>query len=1193
MEKRRFQRIAIAQTATLQGQYSGLVTGEIHDFSTNGVLFSVNAKQSLADFHEQQVDVRFRSNLDQAEYALNGRVVRIAGFSLGLIISPFPEQAYMALLALAKSAPAPVTTKQTQSHSHSHSQQQNLAKCHEIYQQFIKQVIDHFYLSLANRINFSANNAGSLEDRWIINNAYPLIDAQRLKIERAFLADDYTQRKLASDQLPTAKDADSLSLVALDEFDEWLTVSTLTTKLDQEFSASIFEFETRYAILLGQSLSGQDNPYGPSFLLQTLRDVIADAHFKSPVLSVLYRLFYESILASMGDFYQQLNACLGYIDLPQVRVTPSTARQPFVAASNPSPLSPVFPEQTAAFTQNMASSGRDYPSAEQQSISLEGFLSNIKTMLPNYSTQQPVGAMETYPFLSSAPAFAQGGMVGSEYGLHQLVTHSQPSINHTSATSVDSIIDYLRQLPPASSTSSQMTSVVPAAHTVFNSSEAFKQSEGGIQPTANEISQLINALNAHQSHWHEISGQGNAPDIANWLRGVAPQIPEESDLWQSVRLFDQLFTTPLASDELSSDIKELLKKLELTLLKLALLDNAFLSSSKHPAQQTVNLIERFYIAADDDGHLFDPQLRQLLHTLVNQIVDQFEQNNHIFDDVNHILEELVLPIEQTREEKVKLTASACEQRERMQPTLDIKLDHVDDAITMLRTGAWLCILVDEVLVPYQIIWMNQIASAYILMNRSATLIREFHKDTLADALLAGSVTMDHEFDLPFMERTARKVMFSAYDQVYRKVMQDDFSGLLNRKGLMAKLEEACIRYIAQQVDAVLCMIMFDQLNVLYANCDGQEADESLLSILDLITKSMPASVQFARLSENTFALLLHKANTEYAEKLMQQMLSALSSKRIACQDKQFVVAASIGVVQISNEINTVPQLLRSVGSACVIAKTQGHNSVQVYAANSAQIKHEESLFKWAGLIDHVLDNDLLYLRCQRIQPISTAGSLLPHYEILLGIDKSLTTNPQEFILAAEKWQRSADIDLWVLQRIFTWLENQGDKLAYISGVSINLSGHSLTNNEVLAFITSHLQSSTIPANKIIFELTETAFMTNLAVAQQFIETVRTFGCRFSLDDFGSGYSSFAYLKNLHVDYLKIDGVFVRDLEKSQADVAMVKAMYSIGNALGLKIIAEYVENEAIFNILGEIGVDYAQGYGIEKPKPLDSLELEG
>ncbi len=1180
MENRRFQRIAIIQSATLHGQYSGLVTGEIHDFSTNGILFNVSTKQLLADFHEQQVEVNFRSNLNQVDYVLIGRVVRVAGSTLGLLVAPFPKQAYSALLALAKSAPAPVLAPPTQNRI---QQQQALAKCHAIYQQFIAQVIDRFYSSLGNRINFAANDTGSLEDRWIINNAYPLIDAQRVKIERVFLADNYAQRQLSNEQLPTAKDAGSLSLVALDEFDEWLTISTLTTKLDLEFASAIFEFETRYTILLSQPLSGQDDPYGPSFMLQTLREVIAGAQFKPQVLSVLYKLFYESLFALMGEFYQQLNSSLDYIALPKMRVasTPTPTRHAAIATPNYSSDSPIFPEAPLSGQGIAGKAGIAAPTGES-SVSLDGFLRNIASMMPNMPMQQAGG--------DSNVQAVQGSGVGYEYGLQQLVAHTQPQSVQTPPASVDGIIEYLRQLPPQPS-SIHPSSVVPAAHTVFNSSETFNHVDDNLQPTTNDISQVIGALNVHQSGWQEISGQAGTADIAHCLQSVAPQIPENSELWQSVRLFDQLFTTPVANDGLTSDIRDLLKKLELTLLKLALLDNDFLGSSQHPAQQTVNLIDRFYVAADDEGRLFDAQLRQLLHTLVNQIVDQFELDNHIFNDVNHMLEELISPIEKTRQEKVSMIAAACEQREQMQPAADAVHDHVDGPVTMLRSGSWLCIMVETVLVPYQIIWMNKSASQYVLMNRSATLIREFNQSNLSVAILAGTVTTNHEFDLPFMERAARKVMFSAYDKVYRQVMQDDFTGLLNRKGLMAKLEEACIRFVAQQVDAVLCMIMFDQLNVLYANCDGHEADVSLLAIIDSITKAMPPSVQFAKLSDNTFAVLLQAVNADYAEKLMQQLLCTISTQRIVCQDKHFVLTASIGVVQISNELKAVPQLLRSVGSACVIAKTHGHNSVQVYAANSEQTKHEESLFKWAGLIDHVLDENLLYLRCQRIQPVDPANTTLPHYEILLGIDKSLTTNPQEFILAAEKWQRSADIDLWVLHQSFSWLENQGDKLNYISGISINLSGHSLTNSDVLNFITTRLQSPALAANKIIFEVTETAFMTNLAEAQQFIETVRAFGCRFSLDDFGSGYSSFAYLKNLHVDYLKIDGVFVRDLEKSPADLAMVKAMYSIGNALGLEIIAEYVENKAILEILRGIGVDYAQGYGVEMPKLLDTLLL--
>jgi EAL domain-containing protein (putative c-di-GMP-specific phosphodiesterase class I) len=232
---------------------------------------------------------------------------------------------------------------------------------------------------------------------------------------------------------------------------------------------------------------------------------------------------------------------------------------------------------------------------------------------------------------------------------------------------------------------------------------------------------------------------------------------------------------------------------------------------------------------------------------------------------------------------------------------------------------------------------------------------------------------------------------------------------------------------------------------------------------------------------------------------------------------------------------------------------------------------------------------LLYLRCQKIHPIVSANGALPHYEILLGLDESLGIQPFDFIRAAERWKRSPDLDLWVVRNSFKWIRENAAQLGSLNGFSINLSGLSLVNDNVLNFIREALDKNDLPTEKIIFEVTESAAIERLDAAQDFIEKIKAYGCRFSLDDFGSGYSSFAYLKNLKVNYLKIDGAFVRDMLKDPADLAMVKSMHEVGHSLGLLTIAEYVENDAILAKLGEIGIDYAQGYGIGKPLPLLQL----
>lgn len=1158
MDKRRFQRNAMIQNATVQGQYSGAIAGEIHDFSEHGVLFNTKTTQSLADLAEQLVDIHFQSRLSAVSYHLSARVVRVTGATLGLFVEMFPANAYAALQVLAKSAPtrhpAAVPAQRDA------KQQQTLADCQAAFKRFITQVIAHFYRSLAGNLNMSAAGSARTEDRWLISNAYPLIDAQRVKLEQAYLADDYGHGPVSNEQLATASDAAGLSLVALAEFDEWLTISTLTNKLDLEYASGIYSFEARYNILLNKSLSGQDHPYGPHYIVQTMRKVISAANFNPVVVAILYKSFYEALDALMGDFYGQLNAILAYIDLSRAGVT-----EPLTAAGN--------------------SERHDRGAATASSVSADDFLRNVAMTQPNVppSSYPSPGNMGGH---HSQPAIPPN--LGGEYGLQQLFAHATQTPLQNVNSNVNELIAYLQQLPAMSMQAAQDPQLMPAAQTVFKASDAANLI---LQPTASDINQILSAVNTHQAHWHEMADQIDA--VTPWLQSIAPHIPENSGLWQSARLLDQVFSLPVTQDGVHSDIRSLLKKMELALLKLALLDSDFFTYSSHPAQHMVNLLERFYIAADDYGQLFDVQLRQLLHTLVNQVVERFEQDAHIFVDVNHVIETLIAPIEQTRQHKVKQITAACEQRARLQPVVNQHPPAVinNSAVALLRVGDWLSLMVDTTLVPHQIVWMNAMADLFVLTNRSATTIRELTRFDLAQGLSSGQVLSNPEFDTPFMERAARKVMFSAYDKVYQQAMRDDFTGLLNRKGLIVKLTEACSHYASQRSPAILCMIMLNQLSVLYANTDGQEADASLLAIIDVMVQATPASGQFARLNDNTFALLLHDVDITYAEKLMQELLLTLSAQRISYQDKQFVLGASVGIVQMSDELYAVPQLLRSASSACVMAKMNGNNTLQVYTANIEQIKQEESLFKWAGVVDHVLEHGLLYLRCQRIQAIGAGNNKLPHYEILLGIDKSLATTPQEFVLAAERWQRSTDIDLWVLTHSFAWLEQQGEQLIHINGVSINLSGHSLSNDRVLNFIIERLRTSEFIASKVIFEMTETAFMNNLAPAQRFIEEVRALGCRFSLDDFGSGYSSFTYLKNLHVDYLKIDGAFVRNVDTSPKDLAMVKAMHEIGHALGLETIAEYVEHNAILQKLNEIGVDYAQGYGIEMPKPLSSLNL--
>ena len=247
--------------------------------------------------------------------------------------------------------------------------------------------------------------------------------------------------------------------------------------------------------------------------------------------------------------------------------------------------------------------------------------------------------------------------------------------------------------------------------------------------------------------------------------------------------------------------------------------------------------------------------------------------------------------------------------------------------------------------------------------------------------------------------------------------------------------------------------------------------------------------------------------------------------------------------------------------------------------------------QWVEKIQHGLDENRFVLYGQLIVPISDTKEGL-HFETLVRYrdEQGNTIPPGAFLPAAERYNLAPALDKWVISHLFEWLAEHADCLEKLSLCSINLSGLSMSDESMLDFITDTFKQYSIPTDKICFEITETAAIGNLTYATKFIHHLREQGCSFSLDDFGSGLSSFAYLKNLPVDYLKIDGLFVKDIHEDKVDLAMVRSINEVGHVMGKKTVAEFVENKQIFDLLSVLGVDYAQGYGIAKPVPLDELK---
>ncbi len=418
---------------------------------------------------------------------------------------------------------------------------------------------------------------------------------------------------------------------------------------------------------------------------------------------------------------------------------------------------------------------------------------------------------------------------------------------------------------------------------------------------------------------------------------------------------------------------------------------------------------------------------------------------------------------------------------------------------------------------------------------------------------------------------------------------DPLTRLLNRYAFEQRLKKALEDAHTNLSHHVLCYMDLDQFKVVNDTCGHVAGDAMLQMIAKLLQNNLRQSDTLARLGGDEFGLLLEECGLERAEALTTKICEAVKEFRFTWDDKTFTTGVSVGIAAITEDTSSINTVMSAADAACYVAKDMGRNRVHIHLADDEEIAKRQGEMRWVSEIQSAIEDGRLYLHRQSIIPLFAQDQDLDHFEVLLRMrDKEgREVPPGAFIPAAERFAMMPMLDRWVIQNTLGWLENAANRGQRLGICSINISGHSIADKGLKEFILNQLNLHKIPAEKICFEITETAAVSRLDQAIHFIGEMRELGCRFALDDFGTGMSSFAYLKNLPVDFLKIDGSFVRDLLEDPVDRGMVESINQIGHLMGLKTIAEYVENDKVRQCLSEIGVDYVQGYGVSSPEPLD------
>jgi len=431
-------------------------------------------------------------------------------------------------------------------------------------------------------------------------------------------------------------------------------------------------------------------------------------------------------------------------------------------------------------------------------------------------------------------------------------------------------------------------------------------------------------------------------------------------------------------------------------------------------------------------------------------------------------------------------------------------------------------------------------------------------------------------------------------QISYQATHDMLTGLVNRHEFELRLARAIDSTHADHGEHVLCYLDLDQFKVVNDTCGHIAGDQLLRQLAAVLSARIRQRDTLARLGGDEFGLLLEHCSLEQGKRIADALRVAVEEFRFVWEDRSFRLGVSIGLVPIDAAVGNQAAVLQAADSACYVAKDGGRNRVHVHDAQDEDLARRQGEMQWIGRIQEALEENRFRLYAQQIFPVCADGTSTVHCELLLRLvdDSGGMLLPGAFMPAAERYHLAPRIDRWVVDQAFQWLAGNPRWLSRLKLCAINLSGQSLCDPLLQAEVLRQLDAWSLPAGKICFEVTETAAIANLTDAIRFIKALRARGCRFALDDFGSGHSSFAYLKNLPVEYLKIDGVFVKDIAEDPIDLAVVRSINEIGQLMGKQTIAEYVENDAILERLREVGVDYAQGYGLGLPQPLEDLLAE-
>lgn len=1046
-----------------------------------------------------------------------------------------------------------------------------------------------------------------------------------------------------------------LSLVEKEDFEDWLNMSAIIRKLSNHFEEPINQVTRELSRILGRSKTTINNPICPAVLCDCFREIILQFKLDNKTNKVLYICFGKTLFELLPDFYRQTVTALEARKSAEKKTIDAAVeyRRDSIAAA-PGSQDVLHGAQKPPFSRDSGAAESGQNHAAHSLTHIAGKLLDIlkEADLPNAGfsksepqdnaglTDRPVDYFdenEITAAISQLQNDAAAKFIRQDYAQLQErlqetlknLTDKPKVFSHRDGSLLDVYGNFFNTLfkDPNISTALQPyleTIFLPLIGLPLQGNEFLEADSHPAKTILNQLAVLDQAMQGNRTakkdsikqFLHHITARiaGEVPanpnvllEIENELNSFTKQITKTIDarIKHVVDIHEGQQKLAKARQAIQEEIDKRIGGRAIPTVIPMLLDAGWqhLLVFTELNKEKLNDRKAAYLNVIDDLMFWlyeqDSVLKiqtSSIQTTITFIEDQLSSTGTPVFERRQVIEELtalLLGVGNPRVRKIIQTIKIAEQKPDVIQLSDESDEHWTLLIDQLAVGEWLKIKQDSGLfLAMKLIWVGGIPLVYVFVDTEGLKSLQFNKKELVALFRQGCAEISDNLDTPLTERATNSMLQDMHDKFVFNATHDPETNLITRDEFIKQLKNELPKLGDTQ--HMLCHIEVLDFRVIKNICGLSGGTQMLKSVTQLMSDQLRSSDLMARLGDSSFAVLYKNCLTDEAFDLSNQLIKSVSNSHFKWQEKSFPITLSMGLAAFENNCIDIYQLLQQADAASLSAEHSGSNNVLLFAGDNENLQYQNKLLEWIGRIDTVFSEDRLFARCQMIAPIEPSQDSHVHYEILLGIrdEDGKIIPPDHFIPAVERCKRMHEIDKWVISTVFDWIEKSRHSFDNMDGFSINLSGESLNSEEFLQFLQALLKVSDFPLEKLVFEITETVASENLAFTKKFIKTIKAFGCKFSLDDFGSGYSSYAYLKNLNVDYLKIDGAFVKDLADNKADLAIVKSMNEIAHSLNLKTIAEYVESAEIKDILREVGVDYGQGYFIHKPMPLAELIVQ-